>query len=157
MKNQQKCPTRNKNSGEGISGAPQWCRIFQVWSLCQMESSSNFSENTIHGFLSSQKFGTCYSRTVKRSCLINLPLAKLVLSLSLLNSAVERIFSTLITLLSNHRLRLNHETMGDCLLIAGNNAQTTESNKEKILDSAVLQYFEKWCTMKITVAPPASP
>lgn len=67
------------------------------------------------------------------------------------NSATERVFNTLTTLLSNRRLRLNHETVEDFLLTVGNKNTWTESNKDKILYSAVLKYFKKQHTMKMAV------
>ena len=67
------------------------------------------------------------------------------------NSATERVFNTLTTLLSNRRLRLNHETVEDFLLTVGNKNTWTESNKDTILYSAVLKYFKKQHTMKMAV------
>ena len=72
------------------------------------------------------------------------------------NSATERVFNTLTTLLSNRRLRLNHETVEDFLLTVGNKNTWTESNKDKILYSAVLKYFKKQHTMKMAVTLLAS-
>lgn len=73
-------------------------------------------------------------------------MAKLILGLSLSSSAVERVFSTLTTLWSNQRLRLKHETIKDSLLIAGNMNAWTDSNKEEILDTAILKFVEKYHT-----------
>ena len=67
------------------------------------------------------------------------------------NSATEKVFNTLTTLLSNRRLRLNHETVEDFLLTVGNKNTWTESNKDEILYSAVLKYFKKQHTMKMAV------
>lgn len=57
-------------------------------------------------------------------------LVELILSLSLSNSVIERVFSMLMTFLSNCRLRLNHETVENCLLTVGNKNAWAESNNE---------------------------
>lgn len=72
------------------------------------------------------------------------------------NSAIERVFNTISTLLSNRRLRLNHETVEDFSLTVGNKNTWTESNKDEILYSAVLKYFKKQHTMKMAVTLLAS-
>ena len=72
------------------------------------------------------------------------------------NSATEKVFNTLTTLLSNRRLRLNHETVEDFSLTVGNKNTWTESNKDEILYSAVLKYFKKQHTMKMAVTLLAS-
>ena len=72
------------------------------------------------------------------------------------NTAIERVFNTISTLLSNRILRLNHETVEDFSLTVGNKNTWTESNKDKILYSAVLKYFKKQHTMKMAVTLLAS-
>ena len=55
-----------------------------------------------------------------------LMLAEIVFSISASNSAVEKVFSTLTTLLTDCRLTMKHATMEDCLIIAGNSTIWTE-------------------------------
>ena len=45
---------------------------------------------------------------------------------SLSNSAIERIFNLLTTLLNDRQLSMRHDTMEDCLLIAGNNSSWSD-------------------------------
>ena len=47
---------------------------------------------------------------------------------------------------------MKHETIKDCLLIARNMNAWTDSNKEEILDTAILKYLEKcYATKKAVV------
>ena len=57
------------------------------------------------------------------------------------NSSVERVFNALTTLLTDRRLSMSHETMEDCMLIAGNSSVWTECEKEEILEVAVEKYM----------------
>ena len=47
-------------------------------------------------------------------------LSEIVFCISASNSIVEKVFSTLTTLLLDHHLTMKHSTMKDCLVIAGN-------------------------------------
>lgn len=120
-----------------------------------MDSFSNFGEDKIHMKIIEVSFQLFKNH--QKEFLDILLLVEIILSFSLSNSAIERVLSTLTTLLFDSRLRLKHETMEDCLLKVGNKNARAESNKEDILDSAVLKYFEKRHTTKIHVASLTSP
>ena len=120
-----------------------------------MDSFSNFGEDTIHREIIEVSFQLFKNH--QKEFLDILLLAEIILSFSSSNSAIERVLSTLTTLLFDSRLRLEHETIEDCLLKVGNKNARAESNKEDILDSVVLKYFEKRHTMKIHVASLTSP
>lgn len=120
-----------------------------------MDSFSNFGEDTIHREIIEVSFQLFKNH--QKEFLDILLLAEIILNFSSSNSAIERVLSTLTTLLFDSRLRLEHETIEDCLLKVGNKNARAESNKEDILDSVVLKYFEKRHTMKIHVASLTSP
>ena len=79
-------------------------------------------------------------------------LGELVICFSLWNSPVERAFSLLTTLLNNHQLNMQHGTMKDCFLIAGNNSNWSKQVKEEILNKAVEKYLQKKRKTKIVDA-----
>ena len=66
-------------------------------------------------------------------------LVELAMCFSLSNSAVERKFSFLTTLLNDRRLSMRNDSMEDCFLIAGNNSNWSEQEKEEILTKVVLK------------------
>ena len=70
-------------------------------------------------------------------------LAEIVFCISASNSTVEKVFSTLTTLLSDHHLTMKCSTMEDCLAVAGNSSVWSESEKGEILDGAVKKYLKK--------------
>ena len=79
-------------------------------------------------------------------------LVKRVICFSLLNSAVETTFSLLTTSLNDRRLSMRHDTMEDCILLAGNNSNWSEQEKEEILNKAVEKYQQKKPKIKIADA-----
>ena len=79
-------------------------------------------------------------------------LVELVMCFSLSNSAVERTFSLLATLLNDRWLSIQHDTMEDCLLIAANSSNWSEQEKEEILNKAVEKYLQKKRKTKIVDA-----
>ena len=78
-----------------------------------------------------------------------LKLVELVLCLSSSNCAVERVFSILTLLLSDRRLTMNHDTMEDSILIAGNSRFWTDMEREEILTKATEKYLMKRRRTKI--------
>ena len=70
-------------------------------------------------------------------------LAELVICLSGSNSTVERAFSLLTLLLSDKRLKMNHATMNDLLLININDKVWLSGEREAIIQNAVDSYLEK--------------
>ena len=83
-----------------------------------------------------EKFFT-YRKTEFPNILI---LAELVMCMSSSNSSVERSFSVLTTILTDRRLSMNHDTMEECILIAGNDSIWSNQEREEILLSAVRKY-----------------
>jgi hypothetical protein len=70
-------------------------------------------------------------------------LAELCFCLSSSNSAVERCFSTLTTILSDKRLRMHHSTMEECMVIVANDYVWSDEDRNLILKQAVNKYLEK--------------
>ena len=68
-------------------------------------------------------------------------LAKLVLVISGSSSAVEREFSNLTLVLSDHRLGLSHENVENVLL-KGNVKLWSPRERNKIIDGAVSKYLQ---------------
>ena len=66
-------------------------------------------------------------------------LVELVMCFSLSNSAIERKFSFLTTLSNDRRLKHANDSMEDCFLVAGNNSNWSEQEKEEILTKVVLK------------------
>ena len=64
-------------------------------------------------------------------------LVELVMCFSLLNRAVERKFSFLTTLSNDRRLSMRNDSIENCFLIAGNNSNWSEQEKEEILTKVV--------------------
>ena len=64
-------------------------------------------------------------------------LVELTMCISGSNSAVERIFSILTVILNDRRLKMNHSTMEDSLIIAGNDQNFTYQERDDILSRAV--------------------
>ena len=71
------------------------------------------------------------------------------------NSAVERVFSQLSTLLSDRRLSMSHATMEDCIVIAGNSNVWSAEEKDEILKSSVSKYMSKRRVKRLSSAPAA--
>ena len=72
-----------------------------------------------------------------------LMLSEIVFCISASNSTVEKIFSTLTSLLSDRHPTMKHSTMEDCLVIAGNSSARSEREKDEILYGAVKKYTKK--------------
>ena len=70
-------------------------------------------------------------------------LAEIVFCISASNSTVEKVFSTLTTLLSDHHLTMKHSTMEDCLAITGNSSVWSEREKDGILNGTIKKYLKK--------------
>ena len=70
-------------------------------------------------------------------------LVELMMCISGSNSAVERIFSILTVILTDRRLKMNHSTMEDSLIIAGNDQNFTYQEREDILSRAADIYISK--------------
>ena len=70
-------------------------------------------------------------------------LVELMMCISGSNSAVERIFSILTVILNDRRLKMNHSTMEDSLIIAGNDQNFTYQERDDILSPAVDSYLSK--------------
>ena len=70
-------------------------------------------------------------------------LVELMMCISGSNSAVERIFSILTVILNDRRLKMNHSTMEDSLIIAGNDQNFTYQERDDILSRAVDIYLSK--------------
>ena len=70
-------------------------------------------------------------------------LSEIVFCISASNSIVEKVFSTLTTLLLDRHLTMKYSTMEDCLVIAGNSSVWSEREKDEILDGAVKKYLKK--------------
>ena len=74
-------------------------------------------------------------------------LVEFAMYISLSNSTVERTFSLLTTLLKDHRLSMRHDTLEDCFLVAGDNSNWSDQEKEDILNKAAEKYLKKkWKT-----------
>ena len=82
-----------------------------------------------------------------------LMLAEIIFCISASNSAVERVFSILTTVLSDRRLTMRHETMEDCVIIAANSRLWTEKEKDEILNGAVERYMKKRRLTKLAEEP----
>ena len=59
------------------------------------------------------------------------------------NSAVEHVFSILIVILTDRRLKMNNSTMEDSVIIAGNDTNFTQQERDDILSRAVDIYLGK--------------
>ena len=70
-------------------------------------------------------------------------LVELVMCMSSSNSSVERVFSILTILLSDRRLKMNHSTMEDCIIISGNDALWSDKERGDIVKAAVEKYLMK--------------
>ena len=79
-----------------------------------------------------------------------LMLAQTVFCISASNSTVQKVFSTLITLLLDRRLTMRHSTMEDCLVIAGNSSVWSKRENDEILDEAVKKYVKKRRVKKVS-------
>ena len=77
-------------------------------------------------------------------------LAQTVFCISASNSTVQKVFSTLITLLLDRRLTMRHSTMEDCLVIAGNSSVWSKRENDEILDEAVKKYVKKRRVKKVS-------
>ena len=71
-----------------------------------------------------------------------LMLVELIMCFSSSNSAVERVFCTLTTILSDRRLSMSHSTMEDCVMIKGNSRNWNDDETEEILRKATDKYLE---------------
>jgi hypothetical protein len=70
-------------------------------------------------------------------------LAELVLSLAGSNSAVERSFSMLTTILTNRRLKMSHETLELLILIRCNDKVWSEEERKEIIERAADIHLQK--------------
>ena len=70
-------------------------------------------------------------------------LAQLFLSISGSNSTVERAFSTLTQIITDHHISLKHKFIEDIMIIKCNDANRTEKEKEDIIEQAQEIYCEK--------------
>ena len=77
-------------------------------------------------------------------------LSEIVFCISASNSIVEKVFSTLTTLLLDRHLTMKYSTMEDCLVIAGNSSVWSEREKDEILDGAVKKYLKKRRVKKVS-------
>ena len=68
---------------------------------------------------------------------------ELITSISGSNSSVERTFSTLTLLVSDHRLSMDHKTMENLLVIKSNDHVWSSTERKSILTRAVKLYLEK--------------
>ena len=70
-------------------------------------------------------------------------LAEICLVIGAFNSTVERGFSKLTTLLIDKRLRMGHNSMEKCLIIAPNMNSRSPEEKKEVLKSATNSYLQK--------------
>ena len=70
-------------------------------------------------------------------------LTQLFLSISGSNLTVERAFSTLIQIITDHNISLKHKSIEDIMRIKYNDANWTEKEKEDIIEWAQEIYCEK--------------
>ncbi|XP_065665100.1 zinc finger protein 862-like [Hydra vulgaris] len=70
-------------------------------------------------------------------------LVELLMCIAGSNSAVERVFSILTVILTDRRLKMNHSTMEDSIIIAGNDTNFTQQERDDILSRAVDIFLDK--------------
>ena len=70
-------------------------------------------------------------------------LVSLCLCVSGSNPSVERAFNILTTIMSDRRLSMSHKTMENRMLIAGNDRNWSEEEREQLIMRAVDLYMEK--------------
>ena len=86
-----------------------------------------------------QNIITCRKAEYPNICM----LASLIICLSGSNSSVERAFSVLTLILSDHRLALRHNTIRNLMLIKCNDRNWSVDEKEQIIHNALDAYLEK--------------
>lgn len=70
-------------------------------------------------------------------------LASIVMTVSGSNSAVERAFSLLTSILTDRRLRLSHKVLENVVLIKSNDINWSQSERNEIIERAIELYLQK--------------